>query len=73
MKIEERTFPSVDQLEKELDKVQYRKRFGKVFRGTVFYLVVVAALAVLVAVLVLPMLQILGSSMSDTCRHPVGV
>ena len=41
MKIEERTFPSVDQLEKELDKVQYRKRFGKVFRGTVFYLVVV--------------------------------
>ena len=66
MKIEERTFPSVDQLEKELDKVQYRKRFGKVFRGTVFYLVVVAALAVLVAVLVLPMLQILGSSMSDT-------
>ena len=58
--------PSVDQLEKELDKVQYKKRFGRIFRSTVFYLVVVAALAVLVAVLVMPMLQIMGSSMSDT-------
>ena len=66
MNSQEKTFPTVDQLEKELEKVRYRKRFGKVFRGTVFYLVVVAALAVLVAVLVLPMLQILGSSMSDT-------
>ena len=66
MNSQEKTFPTVDQLEKELEKVRYRKRFGKVFRGTVFYLVVVAALTVLIAVLVLPMLQILGSSMSDT-------
>ena len=66
METNNQSFPSVDQLEKELDKLQYKKRFGRVMRSTVFYLVVVAALSVLVAVLMLPMLQILGSSMSDT-------
>lgn len=58
--------PSVDALEQELARERYRKSFGRVLRSTIFYLLVVAAIAVLIAVLVLPMLQIVGTSMSDT-------
>ncbi len=58
--------PSVELLEQELSRERYRKGFGRVLRSTVFYLLVVAAAAVLIAVLVLPMLQIVGTSMSDT-------
>jgi signal peptidase I len=60
--------PSLELLEAELKKEQYRSRYGKVLRSTAFSLVVVAAAAVLIAVLVLPVLQISGSSMTDTLQ-----
>lgn len=55
--------------EKELlmaysSKLHYRKRFMTTLRSTVFSLVTVAAVAVLVAVLLLPVLQIYGTSMN---------
>ena len=55
--------------EKELllaysNKLHYRKRFMTTLRSTVFSLVTVAAVAVLVAVLLLPVLQIYGTSMN---------
>ena len=43
--------PSLELLEAELKKEQYKKNYGRVLRSTVFSLVVVAAAAVLVAVL----------------------
>lgn len=58
--------PTLEQLEAELKKEQYRHNYGRVLRSTIFSLLVVAAVAVLVAVLLLPVLQINGVSMTET-------
>ncbi|HBA48073.1 MAG TPA: signal peptidase I [Lachnospiraceae bacterium] len=58
--------PTLEQLEAELRKEQYKRNYGRVLRSTAFSLLVVAAAAVLIAVLVLPVLQINGFSMTDT-------
>ena len=60
--------PTVEQLEAELKKEQYRHKYGKVLRSTAFSLMVVAAAAVLIAVLLLPVLQISGSSMTESLQ-----
>ena len=58
--------PEIAALEAELARVSYRRRYRRVFRSTVCTLVVVAAFAVLVATLWMPVLQIYGSSMTPT-------
>lgn len=65
---EELILPTLDQLESELKKEQYKSRYGRALRSTVFLLMVVAAAAVLVAVLLLPVLQISGTSMTETLQ-----
>ena len=59
-------YPTVEQLERELDRQRYKRSFLFAFRGTVNTLITVAAVAVLVAVLLLPVLEIYGESMSPT-------
>ncbi len=66
MKKEELTLPTSQQLEEELGRVKYRKRYRRVLRSTIYTLTTVAAIAVLVATLLLPVLQIYGSSMTPT-------
>ena len=66
MKTEELTLPTPPQLEQELGRVKYRKRYRRVLRSTIYTLITVAAVAVLVATLLLPVLQIYGSSMAPT-------
>ena len=58
--------PTTDSIKKELDRYTYRRNFLRTLRNTAFTLVVVAALAILVAVLLMPILRIYGSSMSGT-------
>lgn len=58
-----RELPTTQQLTKELARVRYRRSYLRVLRSTVFTLVTVAAIAILVATLWLPVLQIYGSSM----------
>ncbi|MCB6992785.1 signal peptidase I [bacterium 210820-DFI.6.37] len=58
--------PTAEQVRKELDRVLAVRRYMKVLRSTVFSLVVVAAVAVLISVFVMPVLQIYGSSMNPT-------
>ena len=60
--------PSLDLLEAELEREQYKNSFGRMLRSTVFSLLVVAAIAVLIAVLLLPVLQISGTSMSPSLQ-----
>lgn len=60
--------PTLEQLEAELKKEQYKRNYGRVLRSTVFSLLVVAAAAVLIAVLLLPVLQINGTSMTETLQ-----
>lgn len=57
---------SVDELEKELKRVKYWNNYWKTLRSTVFTLITVAAVAVLIATLFLPVLQIYGGSMTPT-------
>ena len=58
--------PSQALLEAEVQRMRYRKRYSNVLRSTIYMLVVVAAFAVLVATIWLPVLQIYGSSMEPT-------
>lgn len=58
--------PTIEQLEAELQRERYNKRYGRVLRSTIYTLITVAAVAVLVATLWLPVLQIYGSSMAPT-------
>ena len=57
---------SAAEWEEELKRVTHKKTFARTVRSTIFGLVVVAAFAVLVAVLALPVLRIYGTSMSPT-------
>lgn len=66
MNIEELTLPTPQQLEEELSRSRYRRRYRSVLRSTIYTLITVAAVAVLVATLLLPVLQIYGSSMTPT-------
>jgi signal peptidase I len=61
--------PSASVVERELKRVRYKKRYAKVLRSTMYTLIVVAALAVLVATLWTPVLQIYGSSMTPTLEE----
>lgn len=60
--------PSLELLEAELIREQYKHSYSKVLKSTVFSLLVVAAVAALIAVLLLPVLQISGTSMTETLQ-----
>ena len=55
-----------EQLATEWKRLQYRKRYYRVLRSTIGTLITVAAVAVLVATLWMPVLKIYGSSMTPT-------
>ena len=60
---------TVEQLESELKHERYKRSFAFTLRNTVYMLITVAAVAVLVAVLLMPVLQIYGTSMSPTLQE----
>lgn len=62
-------FPTINQLSVEIKRLKYRKDFRKVFIGTVSSLIVVAAIAVLITTLFLPVLRVTGSSMTPTLQN----
>lgn len=63
------SIPSADVLEQELKRERYKQRYRKTLWSTVYALITVAAVAVLVATLWMPVLQIYGSSMSPTLEE----
>lgn len=60
---------SSDDIKRELDREKYKKRYNRTLHSTVVVLITAAALAVLVATLWLPVLQIYGSSMVPTLQE----
>lgn len=60
--------PTSRQIERELQRVRYQSRYRSVLRSTVYTLVTVAAIAILVATLWIPVLRIYGSSMTPTLQ-----
>lgn len=61
-------FPTVEQLEAELKREKYKRRYNSVLRSTIYILITVAAIAILVATLWLPVLQVYGNSMTPTLK-----
>ena len=60
------SLPTKKQVETERKRYRRQKAYNKALRGTVYVLTIVAAVAVLVATLILPVLQIEGASMEPT-------
>ena len=58
--------PSTEAIQAAYDKVLYRDRLKRSIVSTTNILIVVAALAILVAMLFLPVLRIYGQSMNET-------
>ena len=60
--------PELELLQKELKRERYNRRFRHILRSTVNALIVVAAIAALIATLLLPVLQIAGTSMEPSLK-----
>ena len=67
-KIKFTPIPSTAEVKAECDRLAYRRRYLRVLRSTVYALLVVAAVAVLLATLFLPVLQVSGDSMNPTLQ-----
>ena len=68
-KKKEVVLPTKTQIERERKRYRRKKAYNKALRGTVYVLTIVAAVAVLIATLVLPVLQIEGTSMEPTLHN----
>lgn len=58
--------PTIEQLENELQRENYKNGYGRMLRSTLYTLITVAAAAVLVATLFMPVLRIYGMSMTPS-------
>ena len=63
------SLPTKNQVETERKRYRRQKAYNKALRGTVYVLTIVAAVAVLIATLILPVLQIEGTSMEPTLSN----
>lgn len=61
--------PTSDQVEAEVKRLKYRSRYYTVMRSTIYTLVIVAAIAILITNVWMPVLQIYGSSMTPTLEE----
>ena len=61
--------PSLTEIQSERKRIRRGTYYRQALRGTVSVLLVVAAVAVLITTLFLPILQISGDSMSPTLEH----
>lgn len=68
-KEKEISLPTKEQVEAERKRYRRRKAYNKALGGTVYVLTIVAAVAVLIATLILPVLQIEGTSMEPTLHN----
>lgn len=66
---EQAVIPEIPALERELKREQYKRRYRRTLRSTIYALITVAAVAVLVATLWLPVLEIYGNSMVPTLEN----
>ena len=60
--------PDIADIETELKREKYKNQYSVVLRSTIYTLITVAAVAILVATLWLPVLQIYGESMTPTLQ-----
>ena len=63
------SLPSIKQVETERKRYRRQKAYNKALSGTIYVLTIVAAVAVLISTLILPVLQIEGTSMEPTLHN----
>lgn len=61
--------PTAEQLEQELKRLKYRHSFAFTLRSTVVSLIVVAAIAVMISTMIMPVLRVTGTSMTPTLQN----
>lgn len=61
-----RDIPTTEQIDSEVKRIRYRKNYIQTLYNTIASLLVVAAIAVLVSLLFLPVLRVTGTSMTPT-------
>ena len=65
----ERPFPTIEELSGELRRERFRRRYRTLLRSAVYTLIIVAAVSILIATLLLPVLELYGSSMAPTLEE----
>ena len=66
MNTREVQIPSHEEVVNERKRLKYKKEYRRILLNTIYALVVVAALAALIATMVMPVLQVSGTSMEPT-------
>lgn len=61
--------PTIEQVEAEKERNEYKKRYKQTLGSTVGILIVVAAIAVLISTLFIPVIQVSGTSMEPTLKN----
>lgn len=61
--------PTAEQLEQELKRLKYRHSFAFTLKSTVASLIVVAAIAVMISTMIMPVLRVTGTSMTPTLQN----
>lgn len=67
--VEPSQLPTADQLAAELKRLRYRHNFIKSVWSTVSSLIVVAAIAIIISTMILPVLRVTGTSMNPTLKN----
>ena len=67
--IDKNNLPTAEQYSKELQRIRYKKDYRKMLANTIASLIVVAAIAVLISMLFLPVLRVTGTSMTPTLMN----
>lgn len=60
---------TTEEIEQELGRVKFNSRYRGLLRSTLYALIITAAVSVLIASLVLPVMQIYGASMAPTLEE----
>ena len=68
-RVERPDIPSTDQLKRELSRLRQKSRFYRMLRSTIASLVVIAAIAVIISTMLMPVLRVTGTSMTPTLRN----
>ena len=67
--ISEDKIPTIEQIQSELNRLKYNRDYRRTLYNTISSLIVVAAIAVLISMLFLPVLRVTGTSMTPTLMN----
>lgn len=63
------TLPTTKELENELNRIKYKDKYKRLFKSTIYALLIVIAISVIIATYLFPVLQIYGNSMEPTLSN----